>query len=312
MSHKALINGTGYDIYVGRANVDSTYYYILKGKTLINGTGYDINMYYGDVNNIVEMVAVVNYAQLYTVDSEGTTGTVSTGADAYNTWIDTYGTVTISSGSTYAYLSVRHSTGSSLNNYALFLKAGLYFKYANGISQLISNATLTSNLSGNIEAGFDLSNSGTAYYRYWALVGDETETEEGERTLTYPNDFGNPYVRVGIGRYKGSGRSTIGCTLYNATINGVTIPAKFEIASSLTSSEITFTINGTSYTCTRGMTWEDWDATTEGGAVISIDHDDFVQAGNGYLCKTGTSTPQESTDIIQSGGSYTGYDIELS
>ena len=42
-THKALINGTAYEIKGGKCLVNGTVYNIKKGRTLINGTGYDIN-----------------------------------------------------------------------------------------------------------------------------------------------------------------------------------------------------------------------------------------------------------------------------
>jgi hypothetical protein len=41
-THKALINGTAYEIKGGKCLVNGTVYNILKGRTLIGGTGYDI------------------------------------------------------------------------------------------------------------------------------------------------------------------------------------------------------------------------------------------------------------------------------
>lgn len=42
-THKALVNGTAYEIKGGKCLVNGTVYNILKGRTLIGGTGYDIN-----------------------------------------------------------------------------------------------------------------------------------------------------------------------------------------------------------------------------------------------------------------------------
>lgn len=42
MAHKALINGTAYDVKGGKCMVNGTVYNILKGRTLIDGTGYDV------------------------------------------------------------------------------------------------------------------------------------------------------------------------------------------------------------------------------------------------------------------------------
>ncbi len=42
MAHKALINGTVYDVKGGKCLVNGTSYDIKKGRTLIGGTGYDI------------------------------------------------------------------------------------------------------------------------------------------------------------------------------------------------------------------------------------------------------------------------------
>ena len=41
-THKALVNGTAYEVKGGKCMVGGTVYNILKGRTLINGTGYDI------------------------------------------------------------------------------------------------------------------------------------------------------------------------------------------------------------------------------------------------------------------------------
>lgn len=41
-THKALVNGTLYDVTGGKCLVNGTAYSIKKGRTLINGTGYDI------------------------------------------------------------------------------------------------------------------------------------------------------------------------------------------------------------------------------------------------------------------------------
>lgn len=41
-THKALINGTIYEVTGGKCLVNGTVYNILKGRTLIDGTGYDI------------------------------------------------------------------------------------------------------------------------------------------------------------------------------------------------------------------------------------------------------------------------------
>jgi hypothetical protein len=42
MAHKALINGTAYDVKGGKCLVNGTSYSVKKGRTLIDGTGYDI------------------------------------------------------------------------------------------------------------------------------------------------------------------------------------------------------------------------------------------------------------------------------
>nr|DAW62195.1 MAG TPA: hypothetical protein [Caudoviricetes sp.] len=42
-THKALVNGTAYEVKGGKCLVNGTVYNILKGRTLIGGTGYDIN-----------------------------------------------------------------------------------------------------------------------------------------------------------------------------------------------------------------------------------------------------------------------------
>ena len=42
MAHKAIINGTAYDVKGGKCLVNGTSYDIKKGRTLIGGTGYDI------------------------------------------------------------------------------------------------------------------------------------------------------------------------------------------------------------------------------------------------------------------------------
>lgn len=41
-THKALVNGTAYEVKGGKCLVNGTVYNILKGRTLIGGTGYDI------------------------------------------------------------------------------------------------------------------------------------------------------------------------------------------------------------------------------------------------------------------------------
>lgn len=41
-THKALVNGTAYEVKGGKCLVNGTSYDIKKGRTLINGTGYDI------------------------------------------------------------------------------------------------------------------------------------------------------------------------------------------------------------------------------------------------------------------------------
>lgn len=43
MAHKALIDGTAYEVTGGKCLVNGTSYSISKGRTLIGGTGYDIN-----------------------------------------------------------------------------------------------------------------------------------------------------------------------------------------------------------------------------------------------------------------------------
>ena len=42
MAHKALVNGTAYEVNGGKCLVNGTAYSIKKGRTLIGGTGYDI------------------------------------------------------------------------------------------------------------------------------------------------------------------------------------------------------------------------------------------------------------------------------
>ena len=43
MAHKALIDGTAYEVTGGRCLVDGTAYSIQKGRTLVDGTGYDVS-----------------------------------------------------------------------------------------------------------------------------------------------------------------------------------------------------------------------------------------------------------------------------
>lgn len=47
MSHKALVNGTAYEVKGGKCLVNGVAYSIKKGRTLINGTGYDIKFQNG-------------------------------------------------------------------------------------------------------------------------------------------------------------------------------------------------------------------------------------------------------------------------
>lgn len=42
MSHRTLVNGTGYDIIGGRTLIGGTGYDVKSGRTLIGGTGYDV------------------------------------------------------------------------------------------------------------------------------------------------------------------------------------------------------------------------------------------------------------------------------
>ena len=43
MTHKTLIDSTGYEVKSGRVLIAGTGYDIKKGRTLIGGTGYDIS-----------------------------------------------------------------------------------------------------------------------------------------------------------------------------------------------------------------------------------------------------------------------------
>ena len=43
MAHKALVNGTAYEVTGGKALVDGTAYSVTKGRTLVGGTGYDVS-----------------------------------------------------------------------------------------------------------------------------------------------------------------------------------------------------------------------------------------------------------------------------
>jgi hypothetical protein len=69
-------------------------------------------------------------------------------------------------------------------------------------------------------------------------------------------------------------------------------------------SQITFEINGTTYNCAYGTTWEAWESTAEGSNTISINHDDIVCDDNGnYLVDT-TGVEQYSSDLIVDGERY--------
>lgn len=69
-------------------------------------------------------------------------------------------------------------------------------------------------------------------------------------------------------------------------------------------SQITFEINGTTYSCAYGTTWEAWESTAEGRNTISINHDDMVCDDNGnYLVDT-TGVEQYNNDLIVNGERY--------
>lgn len=68
MSHKTLINGTGYELKGGKTLVNGTGYSVKQGKTLVNGAGYDIgfnisisNLGIGSIVKINENGTPVNY-----------------------------------------------------------------------------------------------------------------------------------------------------------------------------------------------------------------------------------------------------------
>lgn len=52
MAHKALIDGTAYEIIGGRVLDSGTAYGIAKGRTLIDGTGYDISFWSNIIGNL--------------------------------------------------------------------------------------------------------------------------------------------------------------------------------------------------------------------------------------------------------------------
>lgn len=320
MSHKTRVNSTNYTIFEGRTRVDGTYYHIVAGNTLVGGTNYNLLFYYGDVNNIESMVWKIDRVNLYDVtdgpDNDFTTNTDS--VSSYDTWINTYGKITITENTgTYTRIQVDHNYGSKLNNVGVYLDGDYYFKYKNGHYKAIDTPLLKYNLSGTIKIKVDEDANNTARFVYWGTAGNENKASSGTRTLTYPDNFSSSAnASVGIGRYSGSNSCYNKYTIYNPTINGISIPARIEIDPAITGStgggKITFTIDGTSYTCTRGMTWTDWESTTDGRPVISFDHDDFVITNKGYLCITGSQNPQEASDVISSGGSYTSYNISFS
>lgn len=321
MSHKTRVNSTNYTIFEGRTRVDGTYYHIVAGNTLVGGTNYNLLFYYGDVNNIESMVWKIDRVHLYDVtDGPDNSFKINTNSvSSYDTWINTYGEITITENTgTYTRIQVDHNRGSSLNDVGVYLDGDYYFKYKNGHYKAIDTPLLKYNLSGTIKIKVDDDTNGSADYVYWGTAGNENKASSGTRTLTYPDDFSSDAnASVGIGRYSGSSSCYNKYTVYNPTINGISIPACIEIDPAITGStggesKITFTIDGASYTCTRGMTWTDWESTTDGRPVISFDHDDFVTTNKGYLCITGSQNPQEASDVISSGGSYTSYNITFS
>lgn len=68
--------------------------------------------------------------------------------------------------------------------------------------------------------------------------------------------------------------------------------------------QISFEINGTTYSCASGTTWGAWETTSEGKNVIIIDRDDAVCDLDGnYLVDT-TGVEQYIEDLIENDERY--------
>lgn len=194
--------------------------------------------YYADINNVAEAIIKINNADLwgnlikeddgtYTLDDHQ-----SSGITAYSTWINTYGTVVVSNGSSYSTLKVSHTAGSATNKYMLEVSGYLYLRYKDGVEIMIDNAPLPEYFKGSIKMKY--SDSGGS--SYWCYIGSfATEIYyQGTKTFTYPDDFSDSYFSVGVGRYSGSNTVSNTATFYNPTLNnigllGVSIPTRFEI-----------------------------------------------------------------------------------
>lgn len=97
-----------------------------------------------------------------------------------------------------------------------------------------------------------------------------------------------------------------GGTSAAAARQNISVYSKAEVDAMIAGSvsQITFEINGTTYSCAYGTTWEAWESTAEGRNTISINHDDMVCDDNGnYLVDT-TGVEQYNNDLIVNGERY--------
>ena len=185
-------------------------------------------MYYGDINNVTGIEANLDFAEIWGIDSQGTTGEFfESGQDAITTWEHSFGQVWLYHYSTSDSFIIEKDSGSSLNGKALYTTSTLYLRYANGKRKSLENPILLKNFSGSIKMKFVTDYGSSAYYRYWAMFGDESTSSEGTRTLSYPTNFSKKYsswVHIGIGRYQSSSWVDITANLYQPTLNGKTLP----------------------------------------------------------------------------------------
>lgn len=221
MAHHVKIDGTVYEIPGGTARIDVAKYIVAKGKTLVDGTAYDINLYdYMDINNVVGVEIVADTAYFETVDSEGNTEILATGADAVSQWTETYGTVTFSGN----YIEVNHSSGSSLNGYMLQIGGVVYVKYSNGKRLSITNSIVKNAFSGSFAATQTTGYGGTCYFQYMNRLLNLGNSTYANTTVSFPDATIGSSFDVAIGRTSGSGSCYSRVGISSCTLNGVSIP----------------------------------------------------------------------------------------
>lgn len=205
--------------------------------------------YYANIKNVEKAIMNINHAILYS----GTTYTnnyfdgtaIATDRTAYQTWINNYGTVTLStSGSTYSSCRIQQTGGNtSSNGFALYLSGLVFLQYKDGVKKRFDDSnSLCKYFKGTSKINF-YGVGGSNDWCWWSGYLNDSSNFKTTKTFDYPDDVvlgsgdeGNWFM--GVCRFNVTATTYMRSYFYDLELNNIglsatTIPTEFQIDSTL-------------------------------------------------------------------------------